>query len=105
MSDLKVTFGRGVGNPPVLVGANRRSEAMTISGTAELGDLVCDSGSFHGENIADLYAEANCWVQIGPSPTAEAPGTDPYGNSFFMATGERIQVLIAKGDRVSVISG
>lgn len=105
MADLIVTFGRGIGNPPVLYGAHRRSESIAIGGSATLSDLVCDPGSFNMENIADLYAGANCWVQIGSSPTAEPTGTDPYTQGFYMASGERMQFAIVKGDRVSVISG
>lgn len=103
MAELIVTFGHGIGNPPVLVGANRRSESITIGGSHTESDMVCDSGSFHQENIADIYAGANCWVQIGSNPAAEPTGTDPYTSGFYMASGERIQVMISKGDKVSVI--
>lgn len=105
MSNLIVTFCRALGSPPVIVGRNCRSEAIAIGSSATLGDMVCDAGSNHEENVADLYAEADCWVDIATAPIAEIPGTDPWITSFFMATGERTQRTIAKGDRVSVIAG
>lgn len=103
MANLEVTFGRATDNPPIMIGRNCRSESITIGATSDQGDLICDAGSYHGENVADLYAGGNCWVQIGSNPSAEPPGTDPYSESFFMATGERMQKSIAKGDRVAVI--
>lgn len=103
MSNVYVTFGRALGSPPVLVGDNRRTEIIAIGGTATSGTLVCDAGSHHQENTADILAEAACWVEIGQNPTATPPGTDPDTTSFYMAAAERLQFSIVKGDKVSVI--
>lgn len=101
MADLIVTFGRIVG--PVMGGRNCRTEAMLITSPAEVSDMVCDPSDNFNENVADLLAGADCWVEIGASPVAAAPGSDP-SDSFKMLSGERVQRSIVKGDRVSVIS-
>ena len=77
----------------------KRTEKVDLDGSdAGIGTMVV----VH-ENVADLYAEADCWVVIGPAPVAEDPASG-IGESWFMANGERIQVHIERGDRVSAVS-
>lgn len=104
MASLKVTFGRALSNVPIMLGRNRRTELVEISASPVSGTMICDPTDNNNENAADLQAEAACWVEIGESPEANAPGTDPDTNSFYMAAGERLQCAIVKGDRVSVIT-
>lgn len=104
MASLKVTFGRALTNVPIMMGRDRRTELIEIGASAASGNMICDPTDNNHENAADLQAEAACWVEIGASPEANAPGTDPDTNSFYMAAGERLQCAIVKGDRVSVVT-
>lgn len=103
MSNLVVTFGRALGNPPIMMGRSCRTESVLIGSGGELSDMVCDPSDNHGENACELLAEADCWVCIGAAPTAAAPGSDPT-DSFKMLTGERVNRTLVKGDRVAVKS-
>lgn len=98
MSNLVVSFGRIVG--PVMLGRDCRTELIAIT-TVTSGTMVCDPGDHHQENVADLLAEAACWVCIGASPTAAVNGSN---GSFKMLEGERHQRALVKGDKVSVIA-
>lgn len=106
MAFLEVTFGRGLGSPPVMAGRGRRSERLTIDEAAtdpNVSVMICDTGGKEAENIADLVAGADCFVSIGPSPDAEVPAA-PGSESWFMKSGERLQFAIRAGDRVSVVA-
>lgn len=100
MADLIVTFGRGLSAPPVMDGNPRRTEVVTIGGSAEETTLTATQT----ENIVDLYAGADCWVEIGAAPEAAVPNTDGETSSGFIATGERMQFKISTGEKVSVIA-
>lgn len=99
MANLVVTFRRALGNPPVMVGRNARSESIAIGASSAPGTLVCDPSDNNGESCVDLYAGAACWVKIGPGTPVAAANT----TSFFMAEGERLQFSLVKDDRVAVI--
>lgn len=106
MAFLDVTFGRGLGNPPVMVGRGRRTERLTIDEAATdpaVTEMVCDEGGRESENIADLVAGADCYVSIGPDPDAEIPEA-ANSASWLMKSGERLQMGIRRGDRVSVVA-
>jgi hypothetical protein len=107
MAFLEVTFGRGLGSPPVMVGRGRRTERLTIDEAATdnppVTEMVCDTGGRESENIADLVAGADCYVSIGPDPDAEVPAA-ANSESWFMKSGERLQFAIRAGDRVSVVA-
>ena len=103
MADLVVTFGRIAG--PVMRGRDCRSERIAIAAGTDptIGQMVCDPGDNEGENVADLLAEAACWVEIGPDSFAHDP-LNTTTTSFKMASGERLQKAIQKGDKVSVVA-
>lgn len=104
MADVIVTFGRALGNPPVMQGNPRRTVTLTISGTAATTSIAAgDVAGNRGENIVDLLAGADCWVEIGPDPTAAAPSSAPENRSWPMKSGERMQMNVDEGDKVSII--
>jgi hypothetical protein len=107
MSYLIVTFARAGADIPVMRGSNQRTEKVSIDAAttdpSPATNMVADASSNHGENVADLIAEAKCWVEIGPDPDAGDSGSG-IGNSFVMLAGERRQYSINKGDKVSVVA-
>ncbi len=103
MAFLIVTFGRvRDGSAPVMDGAPMRTEKLEIA--AAETDAVVSGAAESGEDIADLRAGADCWVEIGETPDAADPGSG-VGDSFFMASGERRQFKIRHGSSVSVVAG
>lgn len=83
---------------PVQVGRSARSERIvpqSASGGNTQGALTASAS----ENVVDIYAQADCWFQIGAAPVAEAEGA----TSRFMASGERQQFWVETGDKISVI--
>lgn len=105
MANLIVTFCRAAG--AVMDGNPWRTEKLDIA--APSSDPVVtemaagsDPGS-HQENIADLYAEAACWVHIAAEPDAVDPDSI-VGWSKFIRAGERMQFAIRRGERVSVVA-
>ncbi len=102
MALLIVTFGRvRDGSAPVMDGEPVRTDKLTIA--AEVTDPVLSAASIAGEDIADLHAGADCWVELGASPDATDPGSG-LSDSHFMASGERRQFKIRVGTKVSVIA-
>lgn len=97
MANLYVTFGRATGSPPLMVALQSWSAKLAIGGGAALTTIA--AGGNH--TAVDLFAEAACWVDIGPSAAAADPGS-VGGTSFFMGQGERIQKVCYVGDKVSV---
>jgi hypothetical protein len=106
MAFLDVTFGRGMGSPPVMVGRGRRTERLTIAAAETdpvVTQMICDETGREAENIADLVAGADCYVAIGPNPDAEVPAA-ANSASWLMKSGERLQMYIRGGDKVSVVA-
>lgn len=103
MADLIVTFGKASGDPPVMQGRGRRTEVLTISGSSDTTTMAAGTSGHRGENIADLLALGDCWVEIGTTPDAVEPGAAPANKSWPMQEGERMQMDLDDGDKVSVI--
>lgn len=83
---------------PVMVGSKARTERIVVSSATEgstAGSLSCASD----ECVVDIYATADCWIQIGASPAAEVEGA----TSRFMAAGERAQYWVETGAKVAGI--
>lgn len=98
MANLYVTFGRATGSPPLMVATGSKSAKLAIGGSAVATTLAAES--IH--TAVDLYAEAACFVDVGPNAAASDPGTS--GTSFFMGQGERLQKVCDHNDKVSVIA-
>ena len=105
MADLVCTFTRAHPKHPVQVAGTSRTERLTISegsDGAELGTLTAAAiAGDEGEHILSLYAGADCWVDVGLAPEAESPS--PGGSSRFMAEGERLELWVEYGHKVSVV--
>lgn len=104
MADVIVTFGRASGSPPVMQGKGRRTEVLTLSGSAATTTLSASTAGSRGENIVDILALGDCWVEIGPNPAAAAPGSPPANKSWPMSDGDRMQFDVDDNDKVSVIA-
>jgi len=105
MANLIVTFGRGSGDPPVMYGSGRRTEVLAIGGSAVATTMANqDGGAQTSENCADMYADTDCWVEIGAAPVASAPAAAPNNKSFAISAGERHWAYLRPGEKVSVIA-
>lgn len=108
MADLIVTFGRASGDPPVMYGSGRRTEVLAIAASATDPVVTAmssdDSPGHRSENVVDLYAGADCWVEIGVDPVAAVPDAPPANKSFFMKSGDRHQAYLRSGEKVSVVA-
>ena len=83
---------------PLMVGRDVRTELINLdSATAgsTSGALSCASD----ECVVDVYAQEECWIQIGQTPVAESEGS----TSRYMAATERIQYWVETGDKVAGI--
>lgn len=103
MANLYVTFGRAIGNPPLMIAATQRSATLFIA-VGSTDSVVTTLAADDKHNAVDLKAEADCWVDIGPDADAGEPGVDGSDTSFFMAEGERIQKIVDEHDKVSVVA-
>ena len=91
-SDPQNTFA------PLMVGRDVRTELITLdSGTSgtTAGSLSCASD----ECVVDVYAQEECWIQIGQMPVAVSEGS----TCRYMAATERIQFWVETGDKVAGI--
>lgn len=82
-----------------MIAAQQRSDTMEIG-----VDTVSTVAADDKHNAVDLKTEANCWVDIGPTPDAGDPTESGTETSFYMAEGERIQKICDEGDKVSVVA-
>lgn len=103
MANLYVTFGRAIGSPPLMIAATCRSAKLVIA-AGETDSVVTTLAADDTHNAVDLYAEASCWVDIGPDADAGEPGVDGNETSFFMASGERNYKVVDEHDKVSVVA-
>ena len=83
---------------PVMVGNAARTERIVMA-SASVGSTPGLLACVAGENIVDIYAQADCWIQIAAVPVAETEGA----TSRFMASGERMQFWIETGHKVAGI--
>ena len=83
---------------PVMVGSKARTERIVMS-SASVGSTAGSLSCASDECIVDIYAQADCWVQVGPTPVAETEGA----TSRFMAAGERAQYWVEAGAKVAGI--
>lgn len=104
MADVIVTFGRASGSPPLMQGRGRRTQSLTIGGEAVATSLSASIAGSRGDNVVDILALGDCWVEIGPEPVAAAPGAAPANKSWPMKSGERMQFDVDDGEKVSVIT-
>lgn len=100
MASLIVTFGRVSGLSGVAVpledARHCRTEVLTIEGLTETAD-VTDMMAGAGDTVCTVYAEADCWIAIGPGtpdPTAD------YRR--FVKSGTERQFAVLGGYRVAV---
>lgn len=107
MANLNVTFTKVVPSPepahkvPIAVGNAARSEKINIGSTSTPGTL----STLAGETVVELYAEANCWLQIGSSPVIDRDAnSDGDIDGFYMASGERLHRWVSEGEKVAVIA-
>ena len=82
-----------------------RSEIVDFNNTAGTGLSTLSAGAT--DSLVDITTDANCWVKVGDGAVpvkADPAATDPAGNSWYMAAGERITFKCITGDLVSVIA-
>ncbi|TGQ69507.1 hypothetical protein EN829_015095 [Mesorhizobium sp. M00.F.Ca.ET.186.01.1.1] len=100
MATLIVTYSRAFPNVfgsqvvPVAVGADARSEAVTMPGSSDLTAAP-------GEGIVVLLADADCWVAVGPDPDTSADG-DGVRAAWPVPAGAPYPLLVAEGDGIAV---
>lgn len=110
MADLFVTFAKARSRKalsaadahfPVAGGAEVRTEALLITSSSQVTSLSAD-----GEQFVRLRADAACFVQVGPDPTATAltsSSTTQGADVWPMASGATIDLEVRSGDKVAVI--
>jgi hypothetical protein len=81
---------------PIARGSGCRTHLIAVGGTTTAGAL---SGAVT-EQIATIFAQENCWVNIGPTPVAVVGGS----GCWYMASGERLDFHLAVADKVAVIA-
>ena len=102
---LIVTFTRVERIPglliPVEVADAARTEKIEIDSSSDglepsFGQLTAADG----ENVVSLYAEQACWVKVGKPDGAGNPTARP-GEGRFLPAGDRMQLLVIPGSKVS----
>ena len=71
-----------------------RTEQIAIGVTSAAGSLVALAG-----DILEVTALDDCWVAVGPAPTAAAGGS----TSRYLAEGTVREYVVDPGDKVAVI--
>jgi len=98
LANLIVTFGVLSLPSPIMDARPKRTEKVALGGGGSVTTMHATR-----ENVADLYAEAACWVEVGPAPVAADPSSS-VGESWFMAEGERLQAHLESGSKVAAVA-
>ncbi|MEK9752498.1 MAG: hypothetical protein VW338_04705 [Rhodospirillaceae bacterium] len=107
MATLYVNFSRAaLGEEtfvPVPYGPAARSEMIDIGGTSEVGDISAAAG----EDVIEVYADTDCWIQIGAAPVATAGelGSAPQVNDCrFLPASTFREYAVDPGHKIAVIA-
>lgn len=106
MATLYITFSR-VGSrqaqpAPIAQGGPVRTEVLTIPVTSDGAD-ESSLAALETDDHVELYADGDCWIEIGSSPEAAAIAASATGDSRFLPSGTPREFSVVEGDKVSVI--
>jgi hypothetical protein len=106
MATLVVTFSSAFSNParahsvPLATGSMARTEIITLgsaSGGGTPGTLLCAAN----EDVAELVADADCWVAIGDAPNPESTDDDGARLAHYLKADMPYQYRVAAGQSVA----